>query len=272
MQNSLRFSAALFLAIACSIATSWASDLPRFDGVYIETRDGQFIQLQRIEMEERLICAGGGIFGQAIASFNAPRNRNAITGSPAVEFGSIESIFIRSRTERLRIVMDAAEFSSLTSRLPRGNDMRIATPVFQGTSPSCLDGARQSVNWSDTSIVPSECGFWAERFNLLNESPTTWQYFERGGFTFGARTANALGDCGGARHGNIQTRGIFIGTNQGYYYVSFQPQQGGRAQQDRPGPRGVVIGRDRVVCHNPVQNITWEVSGGRCPSGWEVVD
>ena len=220
MRRFLQYLAVFFLGFLIFPQSALSSGLPRFDGVYIETKDRRFIQLQRFQMQNRKICQGRGLSARSFGRLSVPPG-SAIRAAPEVEFGDIESIFIRSRTERLMIVLDAVEFSDATSGMPRRPDMNIASPQFSGWEADCMSAQRSAVNWNDRSLVSSGCGFLAERFNVLNESATTWQYFERSEFSFGNRQGNRLNDCG-ARRSDIQPRGIFIRTNEGYYFVGLK--------------------------------------------------
>lgn len=209
-----------FVLAFMSLATAApASELPRFDGVYVQTGDGAFHQLNRVQFGRSAICSGGFPRTEMLSYLHIPRQQD-LSAAPEVERGEIESIFIRSRTERLEFTSDAVEFGSFLSVLPRSGNLTITPVMWGGLAPHCITQA-DPIDWEDSSIVSSNCGFRVDSFDILNETETTYQYFDNDGTTLNPSGAAGVTRCGQPRDETIETRGIFIRTNEGQYFAAF---------------------------------------------------
>ena len=245
--------AATCAAIVSIISTIGASgaDLPRFDGVYIEMDTGDFIELRPVSTSPLYICEG-----QRRLDWMRVPEQDQLARSPQARRGAIESIFIRSRTERLERVNYALELNDFLEPLRGREDVFLTStnhPLlsFCGRN-SMFPREKIRIGQADNSIVDVTCGWNNERFRVLSESETTFQYFGRENTRLGRSTGPAAGGCG--IRNTQPTVGIFIQTNQRSYFVGYDDRE------------------ESIACFNPQVGITTIWPGDECPRGYELVE
>jgi len=217
MLRALALTSMGLLASLLLVSVAAAEEIPRFDGVYVGTTDGDYLQLRPVKTQRRTICDGPysdvGLFWSA--------DPNALSASPQVDLGSIQSIFVRSRTERMEFVAFGAELRDFLSSLPTSANLTVTRPG--PLSDGChFMAARDPIDRTDQAVIMTECGTGAANFNLLNESATTYQYFESERAHFHKQHTPAAGnDCGDSSARDVPIRGLFVVTNQARYFVAF---------------------------------------------------
>lgn len=255
MRRFLQYLAVSFLGFLSFSGNALASDLPRFDGVYIETKDGRFIQLQRARLQDRVLCQGRGINSRELERFYVVPE-SVIANSPNVASGTIESVFVRSRSERLDFILFAARLRDVFSymEVTGGSNIHIGLPIYEQLGANCLSAERASVESYESAIISSGCGISSQRYNLLNESANSWQYFEGDRARFTRILTPRLNDCDSRT--NSLSPGIIVRTNESHYFVALS------SPPSRPS---------MVECVNPDTGAILRYAGA-CPDGLDPVD
>jgi hypothetical protein len=164
------------ISIAFSLVTTFctqvfAQELPRFDGVYLGFKDGTFEKLSPFSGQQ-IIIDNYGATDEATPQLYVPVILDGVALQPEIssatyfDSAGVESIFIRSRTIRLKFVENVVNLRDLYLR---NYDLE--------NDPVRRDAYLQRLERDYSGIAGTGCGIEASSMNLLNDSETTYQYF-----------------------------------------------------------------------------------------------
>lgn len=211
----------LSLIFLSSVAPSpaLAQDLPRFDGVYLGLKDGSFIELNpfvgnQLILDDLGYGAAVGVQQLLVAKiFNRVAFEPDILSAGFFDTSNIESIFIRSRSNRLQFL----EIVTLTKNI---SDERASSEddVIRN------ERVRERLESDFAYLSSTTCGWDASSTNILNESDTTYQYFvDEGKFDYGGEDISLFiqdgGSCRKANEGEGRAVGLLLKTMDGDYLI-----------------------------------------------------
>ena len=308
MRMLLMFVAALF---SFGVVHKVLANIPEFDGVYAQLKDGSFVQLLQIEPTP-IILAGRGddieitesrFFSNVVMTpfgvnvvdpipdfmiclWANGFNIDQTTSQQEIDLRNVDAIVVRSpQAYKINGIAHLTKFDAVQSSLQERQGSRaLPNPVdidpFAALNPrtqhfqNCHGRPGEHLNsrTGRPELVLHNWGWWSWRTQTVDSLVT--RFVPEQQMSPPVMAPDFLGELG---KWPIEGFALVldVGGSRQFFFIGNQikrTESAGRRVWGSSGRIEKLLGQDKVTCHNPTQSITWEVSGGKCPAGFYLVE